>query len=200
MDTTRKPLLDVTRIAATATRTTYDTTSIVLHWLTAILVLLLFVLSQSWEYFERPARHLLIVAHMSFGILLSAIIVARIAWRLMPGHQVDPIVSGWVDRAAKGVQFTLYALLLVQAGLGYVMRWAGNEAMSFLGLQIPPPFAELPRATRHLLNEAHEWTGWIIVIVALGHALAALYHDRVRHDDVLRRMLPGYARARSRQA
>jgi len=39
--------------------------------------------------------------------------------------------------------------------------------------------------------EWHEKIGWAIIIVALGHAAAALYHHFVLKDRVLRRMLPG---------
>lgn len=194
MTTTDKPVSDnATRIAATATRTTYDDFSILLHWLTVALVLLQFVLAETWGFADRPSRHLMIAAHMSFGIILSIVIVTRIVWRLMPRHQVDPIVSGWVERVSKAVQFLLYVLLVVQAALGYVMRWAGNEAMSLFGLLIQPPFAELPKSIRHLLTGAHNWIGWAIIIIAFGHALAALYHHFVVRDNVLNRMLPGYS-------
>jgi cytochrome b561 len=30
----------------------------------------------------------MIVSHMSLGILLSAVVIVRIVWRLIPGHQV----------------------------------------------------------------------------------------------------------------
>ena len=61
--------------------------------------------------------------HVSFGILLTALIVARIIWRLIPGHQRPAIVSGWVKLASKGVHYLLYMLLVVQAGLGWAIGW-----------------------------------------------------------------------------
>jgi cytochrome b561 len=192
MNPTSEPTVDqATRIVAGSTRAHYDPVSMAFHWLTVVLVLLLFALAETWDFAARPMRHLLIVAHMSLGIILSAVVVGRIAWRLIPGHQVDPAVTGWVERASKAMHYLLYAMLLLQAVLGYVVRWAGNEAMSFFGLLIPPPFAEFSRPTHHLLTEIHDWLGWAIIIVALGHALAALYHHFVLHDKVLVRMLPG---------
>jgi cytochrome b561 len=184
------PLDEATRIAAAATRTRYDSTSIALHWLTAGLVLLQFALAQSWGWFVRPTRHLMVTAHMSFGILLSIVVVARIVWRFVPGHQVEPASRGWDDRAAKAVQYLLYALLLAQAALGYILRWAGGESMSFFGLQIPPPFAAFSRAQHETLGERHNQIGWVIVILAAGHAAAAFYHHFVLRDGVLKRMLP----------
>jgi len=178
------------RIASGDDGTRYDSVAIALHWTTAILVIVQFVLGVTWDWFERPTRHLMIVAHMSLGIILTAVIVARIAWRLMPGHQVPPAVSGRVEMASKAVHYLLYAMLVAEAILGFVTRWSGNEAMSFFGLLIPPPFAPFTKSTHHLIGEIHQWNGWAIVILAFGHAMAALYHHYVRHDRVLSRMLP----------
>src|SRR3954454_15320493 len=107
-----------TRIAATATRTRYDGVSIALHWITAALVVLNFASAEIWGLFARPTRHLLIVSHMSLGILLSIVVVARIVWRLMPGHQVEPATQGWDERLSKAAQWLLYLLLLAQSVLG----------------------------------------------------------------------------------
>jgi cytochrome b561 len=127
-----------TRIAAGDDQTTYDRISIALHWITAVLVLTQFMLAQTWGLTPRPTRHLMIVAHMSFGILLTAVLIARIGWRLSPGHQAPPANVGWVERAARTVHYVLYVLLACEALLGFVLRWSGNESMSFFGLQLPP--------------------------------------------------------------
>lgn len=182
-----------TRIAAGATRTRYDSASIALHWTTVALVLMQFLLAEFWGFFARPERHTMIMLHMSFGILLAAVVAIRIVWRFIPGHEMPPATSGWMEIASKFVHGLLYAMLIAQVALGFELRWAGNEAMSFFGLLIPSPFAPLSRSTRHLLGEAHNWLGWAIVIVAAGHALAALYHHFHLRDNVLRRMLPGGA-------
>ncbi len=187
------------RIAAGDDRTHYDGVAMTLHWLTTLLVLTQFGLAEAWGFTPRPTRHVMIVAHMSFGILLTAVLIVRIAWRLMPGHQVRPADSGWVELASKAVHYLLYGLLVIQAVLGYVLRWSGNEAMSFFGLLIPPPFPPFSKPAHHLVGEAHNWIAWAIIILAAGHALAALFHQFVLHDDVLWRMLPG-RRARQEEA
>lgn len=185
------PVLDTaTRIAAGDDRTSYDSFAIALHWTTASLVIVQFLLAEFWEDFARPTRHLMITTHMSLGILLTAVVLIRIVWRLIPGHQMPTAVSGWREIASKSVHYLFYVLLLVQAVLGFVMRWSGNEAMSFFGLQIPPPFAPFSKPLHHLIGDLHNWNGWLIVILAAGHAAAALYHHYALHDRVLSRMLP----------
>ena len=192
MNTKATPgVVAATRIAAGDDRTRYDSFAITLHWLTALLVLTQFGLAELWGFAPRPTRHLMIVAHMSFGILLTLVLIVRIAWRLTPGHQVRAATAGWVELASKTVQYVLYGLLAAQAVLGFVLRWSGNEAMSFFGLPIPPPFAPFSKPAHHLVGEAHNWIGWTIIILAAGHALAALFHHFVLRDDVLWRMLPG---------
>ena len=183
------------RVAAGDARSRYDDFAISLHWLTALLVLAQFVLSQTWGFADRPTRHLMIVAHMSFGILLAATLIVRIGWRLAPGHGVRRAWAGATEWLAVAVHWLLYALLAAEAVLGFLLRWSGNEAMSFFGLLIPPPFAPWSKPAHHLVGEAHEYIGWAIVLLALGHALAGVYHHVVLRDDVLWRMTPG-ARAR----
>jgi cytochrome b561 len=181
---------EVTRVAAAATRTRYDGTSIALHWLTVLLVLLQFALAELWGMFARPTRHLMVVGHMSFGILLSLVVVVRIIWRFTPGHEVEPASIGWDERLAKAVQFMLYVLLITQSLLGYIVRWAGGETMSFFGLQIGSPIAATSKPQHQQLTEAHNLIGWAIIVLAAGHAAAALYHHFRLKDQVLERMLP----------
>lgn len=184
----------VTGIAAGDDRTIYDPVSIALHWLTAVLVLTQFALAETWEWFARPTHRLMVDAHMSFGIILSAVIVFRIVWRVLPGHRVTPAVPGWAGMAARAVHSLLYAMLVAEAVLGFVLRWAGNESMGFFGLLLPPPFAPFSKPARHLIEELHELNGWAIVILAAAHAAAALYHHYVLRDPVLSRMLPARKR------
>lgn len=180
-----------TRVIAGDDGTTYDGVAIFLHWTTAVLVVVQMTLAQIWSLWGRPTHHLMVVAHMSFGIILTAVIVARLVWRWIPGHEVPAAEVGWLRIASKGVHYLLYAMLAVEAVLGFLLRWSGGESMSFFGLQIASPFAEWSRPAHHLVGELHEWNGWAIIAVAAGHAAAALYHHYVLRDGVLRRMLPG---------
>jgi len=180
-----------TRIAAGDVGRDYDDVAVGLHWATAILVLIQFLLGVTWDYFPDPMVGEMQTLHISLGVALTAVIIARIVWQLTPGHQRPSIVGGWVRLASKGVHYLLYLLLVVQAGLGFAWRWAQGHSVSFFGLfAIPGPFGKLERPTRHLISEFHEYIAWAIVIIAFGHALAALYHHYKLHDRVLGRMMP----------
>lgn len=180
-----------TRIVAADYGTNYDNVAVALHWATALLVVVQFVMAVTWDYFAKPTRQAMESVHISLGVLLTAVIVARLVWRWIPGHQQPAIVEGWVKLASRSVHYLLYALLVVQAGLGFGFRWAQGHAVSFFGLlAIPGPYGELARPVRRQLHELHEYGGWAIVIIAGLHAAAALYHHYVLRDRVLDRMLP----------
>lgn len=179
-----------TRIAAGDEGKNYDNVAITLHWLTALLVIVQFTLGQTWDWFARPTRHLMIATHMSFGIILTLVIIARVLWRFVFRDHVRSLESGWVRIASTAVHYVLYSLLATEALLGFLSRWEGNEAMSFFGLQIPPPFTGSGQKVAHQLQDIHNWVGWAIIVLALSHALAALYHHYALKDRVLGRMLP----------
>ncbi|MGE5563567.1 MAG: cytochrome b [Bacillota bacterium] len=179
-----------TRIAAGDDKTDYDNVAISLHWLTALLVVVQFALAETWDYFAKPTRQGMESIHVSFGILLTLVVLARLAWRWMPGHQRSSLAAGWMRTASKGVHYLLYGLLVAQAGLGWVIGWAAGKPIHFFGVAIPGPFEAFARPVRHDIREIHSLVGWAIVILALMHALAALYHHYVLRDRVLGRMLP----------
>ena len=183
-----------TRIAAGDDGTNYDRVAIALHWTTAFLVIANFTLAQTWDWFPKPTKDLMEDTHMSFGVLLTAVLVARLAWRWIPGHQVSALEAGWMRLTSKTVHFLLYALLAAEAALGFAFRWGAGRPMEFFGLDIPPLIGEIAKPLRHDLREIHEWIGWAIIVLALIHALAALYHHYVLKDRVLERMLPPVGR------
>jgi cytochrome b561 len=189
-DSPRTAFDTATRIAAGDDGTSYDRVAIALHWATAVLVVANFTLAQTWDWFAKPEKQLMEATHMSFGVLLAAVIVARIAWRLIPGHQVPALNAGWVKLASKATHYLLYALLIAEAALGFAFRWGAGRPMAFFGTSIPPLIGEIARPDRRFLRELHEWTGWAIIVLAAVHALAALYHHYVLKDRMLRRMLP----------
>ncbi len=195
MNQITEPTFDTaTRIAAGDDGTSFDGVAIALHWTTAALVIVNFALAQTWDWFPKPARGLMETTHMSLGVVLTAVIVARIAWRLVPGHQVSSLEAGWMRFASKATHYLFYGLLIAEAVLGFAFRWGAGRPMNFFGFGIPPLIPEMARSDWRFLRELHEWNGWAIIVLAGLHAAAALYHHYVLKDRVLLRILPGAAR------
>lgn len=181
-----------TRIVAADDGTNYDNVAITLHWVTAMLVVIQFALAMVWDEFPKPTQEAMQSVHVSLGVLMTAVILMRIVWRLIPGHQVSSLDLGWLRLASKGVHYLLYLLLIAQATTGFLFRWSQGHPVSFFGLfGIPSPFPVFDKGARHQLHGLHDKIGWAIVIIAFAHALAALYHHYGLKDRVLTRMLPG---------
>jgi cytochrome b561 len=195
MNEIRQPSFDpATRVGGGDDGTTYDRVAIALHWTTAVLVIVQFALGQTWDWFAKATRELMENTHMSFGVLLTAVILARLVWRLIPGHQVASIEAGWMRVAARATHYLLYALLATETVLGFTFRWGAGRPMYFFGTGIPPLIGQMAKPVTHNLKDIHNWVGWAIIVIATAHALAALYHHYVLKDRVLVRMLPRAAR------
>jgi cytochrome b561 len=168
----------------------YDGPTIALHWATAALVILQFALAELWDFFPRPVHHVMVVGHMSFGILLTAVILLRLVWRQSLGRTLPPAGLGPLDGAARLMHLALYGLLCAEILLGFATRWTDNQALSFFGFAIPSPFGVFSKATGRFIDQIHDYNAWLIMSLVLVHALAALAHHYVLKDGILRRMAP----------
>ncbi|WP_395678751.1 cytochrome b [Inquilinus sp.] len=176
-----------------AERSRYDGATIILHWLTALLVIVMFALPHIWQQLERrtPPRLFLIDLHFSLGITLAGIVLVRILWRAVQGRRLPHAGPKLAQHASRIVHWAFYFLLPAQLALGFLLRWAQHQPLPYFGLfLVPDPFG-LPLEARVVIGELHEWNAWVIIILSGGHAAAALVHHYVLRDGLLRRMWGG---------
>lgn len=169
----------------------YDRATILLHWLTAGLVITLFLLAEGWGFASRDIRKAGQSLHISLGILLTVVLIARLLWRGTQGRRLPPATGGLQHLAAKAAHHALYLLLAAQVVLGFLFRWAQGEPFQFFGLfDVPAAFAP-DHDLADTIGGLHYYIAWTIIILAGLHAAAALLHHYALRDGVLRRMLPG---------
>lgn len=165
---------------------------IALHWLTLLLLVAVYATMELRGMFPRgsASRDAIKTAHYFLGISVFALtwlrLVLRLAGRTPP---ITPHPPAWQSALSAVTALALYGLLLAMPVIGYLLLNAEGHAPSIAGLQLPLLIAE-----NHALAERLE--GWHEGIAVAGywlvglHALAALYHHYVRHDDTLLRMSP----------
>lgn len=163
----------------------YDLTSVVLHWLMAVLILLDWLIGQG-RGFAAPgaARAGVLSWHMLLGTAIGLILVARIAWRASAGRHFA-YAPGPLGRAAIATHVGLYLLMAVTvlAGLATAMI----HGTPIFGLVLP----ELaPHVILYPLAEFHSLFADLLGLLAAVHALAAMGHHFVWRDRVLVRMAP----------
>ncbi|NPD68002.1 cytochrome b [Lichenicola cladoniae] len=173
----------------------YGFGTIILHWLTALLVVTNFALAQTWRFMpsHSPQQGSLKHLHISFGVMLAAVLSVRIVWRLTHRHRFPDTAGRLAGVAARTVHFLFYGLLVAMVLTGLGKRWIPGRPVVVFGLPIPPPFAFDP-SWRPYANDVHHYLAWTIIILSSLHTVAALLHHYGRRDGVLRRMLPGRRR------
>ncbi|MGF6231232.1 cytochrome b561 [Inquilinus ginsengisoli] len=171
----------------------YDRVTILLHWLTAALVILMFALAEIWGFLPRGTalRKGAQSLHISCGLLLTVVLIARLAWRGTQGRRLPPANTGLLHLAAKAAHLALYALLAAQVTLGFLFRWAQGEPFQFFGLFDVPAALAPDHDLAQTIGGLHDTVAWTIIVLAGLHAAAALVHHYALRDGVLRRMLPG---------
>jgi cytochrome b561 len=168
----------------------YDTVTIILHWLVAIMVAALWIGAETIDWFPQgPLRADARSLHISLGFLLGAIGGGRFVWRLSFGRPLPPADAGVLGTAANVTHQGLYALLAVMVFVGMLLLWAsGDSVFNYLDSPLLDPD---DRALAARLQHAHAVIGWVILAAVGLHVVAVLYHYFVLHDTVLGRMLPG---------
>jgi cytochrome b561 len=178
----------------------FDPATRSLHWLTAGLMLLVFVLAFSIDRARSgPSFTALLQLHRSFGITVWTVTLIRLVWRQFARYPNWPAdMPRWMRLAARGSEYALYALLLAQPVLGLLQTNAqGERADLFLLGQLPPLIGE-NRPLAGLLLTLHETVGFLLLGLIALHVSAALFHHFWRRDDTLTAMLPPAAGVRLR--
>lgn len=167
----------------------YDGVSILLHWLTAALVVILWTLGQTIDFFPKGAPKIdARSTHFVLGATLGIVLLVRMLWRASAGRKLPLANSGWLGITAKVVHYGLYLLVGATVVLGIFNAWQRGDV--FFNIYTIPKLIPGDLALKRTLEALHGDFADIVLIVAGLHAAAALAHHYMLRDRVLRRMLP----------
>lgn len=162
-------------------------TSRIFHWISALLLLItwgLFVL------YENSENALYINLHKAFGLSLLCWMVARLINRLRIKPPSKVVMPNWQDKIAHLTHFALYALLIAMPIAGFLMVSYGGHAVSMFGLIDIPVLVTPDRGMARFFNNLHTGVIWTLILMFTGlHIAAALYHQFVKKDKLINKML-----------
>ena len=166
--------------------------AVTLHWVTAAVVIGLFVLGL-WmvelTYYDAWYRRAPAI-HKAVGILLFLVVALRLVWRLSnPAPRPDPAHTPWERRLAATAHIALYLLLFATMGAGYLISTADGRAVDVFGLFSVPATLSGFENQEDLAGDVHLALAITLVSVAGLHALAALKHHFIDRDRTLLKML-----------
>lgn len=172
----------------------YDAVAVVLHWSIAFLILVAFGLGLTVDDFPKAVVPAVVNIHALIGLAVLALTIVRLAWRITHRPPPLPASAGQLtDRLSKIIHALLYLLMIAVPLVGLPTLFYRGKGLDF-GLVAVPQF--LPRVPEifHPLTEAHELGAYAVVLLAVGHAAAAIYHQVALRDGLVLRMTLGAKR------
>lgn len=165
----------------------YDRTTISLHWITAGLVVVLWIIGQTADWLpDGPLHTDYWSIHVVLGFALAAVIAWRMIWRNSGGRRLPAADTGVLHLAAEATHYGLYILLLVVIVLGIINAYVrGYNLFDLVSL---PQIGD--RAMRKPITHWHGFAANLLLVLAGLHAAAALFHHYIIGDKVLARMAP----------
>lgn len=162
-----------------------------LHWLTAIAVVLAWIFIYSKGLFVKGSfeRELLKELHMAVGLLALLILPLRIYMRRRhPLPAILPLPGQLTTRLATAMHGVLYLALLVIPLLGLLYVQSKAQALPISGIELPHLFS-FDKPVAKSIKQIHETLGLYMLYLVILHALAAYWHHFMKHDNTLKRML-----------
>lgn len=167
-----------------------------LHWAIALLIFVQFALgwmAVSWRL--SPTKINLYIWHKSIGILILALVVLRLVWRLFNRTPVLPAGTPPLERAGAHATHTfLYALMLAVPLSGWVINSTANIPLRVFWLFPLPAIAAPDKAVEAVAKQLHLGLFIVLALMVTLHIAAALRHHFVKRNDILTRMLTGGTR------
>jgi cytochrome b561 len=168
----------------------YTRVAIVLHWLVALALFGQIGLGWFLDTVPRgtPDRTVWVNLHKSTGLVLGALVLVRLVWRLT--HRPPPLplsMPRWERVAASANHALLYACLIGMPLAGYLASNHSRFGIRFFGIPLAPWGAD-DRALYALFNGIHGALSWLLVGLITLHLMAAAKHVFIDRDAILKRM------------
>lgn len=170
-----------------------------LHWTVVALLIVQFTLAWIMPEIHRgTAPETLINLHLSFGLVILAVIGIRFLWRMT--HSAPPSPKGlpaWQLLSSRVVHALQYMLLFAIPILGWVnASYRGWTVTVFGWVHLPslvPPRSATPAGAfiGPWTGDVHIWLSYGLLALVSLYVSGALYHRFVLRDRVLARMIPG---------
>ena len=180
----------ITKLSSRSGR--YTRPAIAFHWFLALLITGSFAFGLYMVDLPfSPARLKQYNWHKWAGITILALSALRLLWRI--GHRAPALGSHtalWQVKVAQATHTLLYALFFAAPLVGWAYSSAAGFPVVYLGLfQLPDFVARSPELAASL-KLTHRLLTYSLAALVVLHVGAALKHQWVDRDGLLRRMNP----------
>ena len=163
-----------------------------LHWLIAAGAIAMIALG--WWMVSIPKdppgpRLAAFNLHKSIGISIFMLMLVRVAWRAAHHPPALPPMPRWQRRAARTNHALLYACVLVMPMAGFIASSFSGRPIVYFGNPLPLWLPKNDSVSR-VFYAIHFVTSWVLVAAITVHVLAAMKHQLVDRDGLMRRIWP----------
>jgi len=172
----------------------YSNVAIILHWIIAVLVLVLIGLGIYMVDIPRgtPERSFFYNLHKSIGLTTGILALIRLWWRKKnPPPAFPASMPAWQVTASHISHALLYMCLIMMPIAGFTASQFTKYGVTYFGLFKIPPMAAPQKVLYDFFQGVHENTAYVLMFLVVVHVLAALHHLLVAKDGIFQRMLPG---------
>lgn len=184
-------LQNIERSAAPDGTESYGKPAILLHWLTAALIVANWLLGLSMVPLPISPRKLeWYLVHKSIGLTVLLLTSVRVGLRAVRPPPPPVAMPAWQRRAAHASHALLYVLLLAIPLSGWIYSSATGVQVVYLGVLPLPNLVPKDRALADALRLVHVSLNALLFVVFCIHVAAAIKHHVVDRDAALSRILP----------
>ena len=171
----------------------YTKTAMLLHWLTALLIIAAFFLGLTMVDIHgiTPTKLKYYSWHKWLGVTVLGVAAIRLLWR--KANTPPPALASipaWQHKVADGMHYLLYFFIFAVPISGYLYSYAAGVPVVYLGLFQLPAVIEPNAELKPILKTVHYVLTMTMAGAVVAHALAALKHHFIDRDATLKRMLP----------
>lgn len=170
----------------------YGLVSKALHWALAVLMLGLIWLGWllvSMGYYD-PWYYTVEVAHETLGMLVLGLAAFKLVWMLYsPAPAPQAGLKPWEQGTSKLVHWVLFLSMFVIPVTGYLTSTSDGKGVPIFDWFEIPALVPVADALRDWSIDAHFYTAYAVLVLAVLHAGAALKHQFIDHHGTLRRMI-----------
>ncbi len=160
----------------------YSHWSIIVHWLTAFLVIALFLTHEG----DRGSAAY--VFHVSGGAIAGLFLLWRVWLRARRGIADHPPQAALLTLVSKLVLWGFLAAIAIVVITGYFLPWSLGRPLDIFGFAAIPSPMGMSRPVHEFTEELHELAGYAFVPLLVLHILGAAKHAIIDKDGIAQRM------------